>query len=99
MLLKGKRSERDEHESRTDRLREYIETNKEKLKTYERQKVELESEVKNADVLISQANNDLEQVNIYIFPRKKNIFFAFDLLFFGFVSHPGFQKKSGKREP
>lgn len=60
--LKGKRSERDEHESRTDRLREYIETNKEKLKTYEKQKIELESEVKNADTLITQVNTDLEQV-------------------------------------
>ena len=60
--LKGKRSERDEHDSRTERLKEYIETNKEKLKTFEKQKHELESEVKNADVLIAQANTDLEQV-------------------------------------
>ena len=58
----GKCSERDEHESRTDRLREYIETNKEKLKTYETQKVELEAEVKNADELISKINSDLEGV-------------------------------------
>ena len=48
-VLLGKRSERDEHESRTERLREYIEKNKEKLREFEQQKVELKAEVENAD--------------------------------------------------
>ena len=47
--LKIKELERDDHATRTDRLKEYIEQNKTKLKQYEKQKLELEQEVQNAD--------------------------------------------------
>ena len=60
--LKSKETERDEHASRTDRLKDYIENCKTSLAKLEEQRVELETEVAAADKMVDQANAELENV-------------------------------------
>ena len=60
--LKSKQTERDEHASRTERLKEYIENCKTNLTKLEEQRKELETEVADADQMVDQANAELEVV-------------------------------------